>query len=342
MPLRVTSYDVARAAGVSQSAVSRCFTAGASVAPQTRELVLETAARLGYRPNRIAKGLSTRRSGLVAVLVPDVVSLYFPELLAQLGRALERHALRALLFARADEQGGGAVLAEALEHAVDGVVSALTFDEAALQPALEAAVPVVMLNRAAAVASVAGVASDHERAAAKIADLLLDAGHTRPALVTGPADSPTSMLRCRGFCERLRARGGVEPLLHRGDYTYAAGQSAGRRLLRGRSRPDAVFCANDAMAMGLIDAARFELDLRVPDDVSVVGFDDLMAAAWPAYALTTMRQPVRRLTARVAERLAALIAAPGSAAGFDVFACELIRRGSCRLPVAASAGDDRA
>lgn len=329
-PRRVTSYDVARRAGVSQSAVSRCFTQGASIAPETRQRVMEAAQALGYKPNRLAQGLSTSRSSLVAVLISEVVNLYFPEMLADLTRALEMRGLRLLLFVREDPRDGLALVEEALSHAVDGVISALALTPEMLEPAKAAGVPVVMLNRDGRAADVSSVISDHAGGAALIADKLVDAGCQRIAMVAGPADSPTGRWRGQAFLAQLSAHGLAPVATVEGNYTYESGRDAGRELLNPPNQVDGVFCANDAMAMGFLDVARFERGLTVPDDICIIGFDDLMASCWPSYALTTVRQRADLLTERVASLIAERINAPKRPAAHESIACEMISRSTCR------------
>jgi len=329
-PKRVTSYDVARRAGVSQSAVSRCFTEGASIAPATRRRVMAAAEALGYKPNRLAQGLSTSRSSLVAVLISEIVNLYFPELLADLTRALEVRGLRLLLFVREDERDGQELVEEALSHAVDGVISALALTSEMLEPAKVAGVPVVMLNRDGHAAEVSSVISDHASGAGLIADKLVDAGCRRIAMVAGPARSPTGRWRKDAFVGRLCERGLAPVTTIEGDYTYGSGRDAARRLLQPPIRVDGVFCANDAMAMGFLDVARFECGLRVPDTLCIIGFDDQMASGWPSYALTTVRQRADILADRVAALIAERIRSPNRPAAHERIACELISRATCR------------
>ena len=329
MSRRATSYDVARLAGVSQSAVSRCFTNGASIAPSTRSKVLQAARELGYVPNRMAQGLSTRRSSLIAVLLPSVVNLYFPELLGHLASALEKHDLRPLLFIREDGHHNGQLVAEALGHAVDGLISALALDKSALAPALDQQLPVVMLNRDGHAANVSSVTSDHGGGARAIADRLIDAHCQRIALVDAPEQSPTGRWRSDAFRDQIERRGRKVTACFRGDYTFGAGQQAARQLLDCDQPPDGLFCANDAMAMGVLDTARLELGFDIPGQLKIVGFDDLMASNWPSYQLSTVRQRVDLLSEAVADRMASLILNPQQEARHDLIGCEFVQRRTC-------------
>ena len=146
---RVTSYDVARVAGVSQSAVSRCFAPGASIAPATRELILKVAAELGYQPNALAQGLISGRTNLVAVLISSLTNLYYPEVLAELSRHLTERNMRVLLFSLNRESEVGTVLDQVWRHSVDGVISAARLTDAQLALFAGHQIPLVLYNRIA-------------------------------------------------------------------------------------------------------------------------------------------------------------------------------------------------
>lgn len=329
MTRRATSYDVARLAGVSQSAVSRCFTPGASIADATRLRVTEAARRLGYVPNRLAQGLSKKQSSLVALLLPSFVNLYFPELLADLTSALEKEGLRPLLFVRDDLTNGDRLVSEAVGHGVDGVISALDLNRSMLEPALNAGLPVVMLNRDGRKSSVSSVMSDHSSGAASVADLLVRAGCSRIAMIGGPEGSPTGRWRGEAFKARLSELRLQLAGSAAGDYTYGSGKKALAALLSAEPSIDGLFCANDGMAMGALDLARHERGLIIPDNIKIVGFDDLSASSWSGYGLTTVRQRVDILSGIVAKRMAERVRDPHLEACHDVVDCELIIRSTC-------------
>ena len=294
---RPTSVEVARRAGVSQSAVSRCFTPGASIAPATRAKVLRAARELGYQPNLVARSLATRRSHLVAVLLPQVTNRYYPEVLLCLSDALERHDLRMLLFTFPNDAAVDAIFAEIIRYQVDGVIMAGRPDPDLLTQYRQRNVPIVLFNRYWPDIDVSSVSCDHRRSAAEVARRLYREGRRRFAVVVGRVDSPTNQERERGFSDELVRRGGDPPAVAHGLYDYATTAAAVIELLRAQPAIDALFCTNDVMAFACLDALRQKLKRCPGQDVAVVGFDDMSAADWGSYRLTTVRQPLERMAA---------------------------------------------
>lgn len=295
---RATSYDVARLAGVSQSAVSRAFSDGASVSPQMRARVQAAARRLAFTPNLLARSLIKQRSNIVALIVTEFTTRFTPHILYRFGVELQRAGLHLLLFTVAGESPDDTVMAQLLDYPLDGVVSCTTLSADQLERLRVRGVPVVLFNRAAPTRAVASVCCDHVQMAAAIGRALFAAGHRRFAFVSGPRDAPVSIEREWGFVAALRELGVMRVRRIAGDYSYESGRVAGRKLGLSRRRPDAVFCANDTTALGVLDGLRVDACVRVPEDVSVVGFDDVPEAAQGAYRLTTVRPPLDDMVAR--------------------------------------------
>jgi DNA-binding LacI/PurR family transcriptional regulator len=324
-----TSYDVAQLAGVSQSAVSRCFREGASIAPATRARVLEAARKLGYQPNAIASGLITKRSNLVAVLISNLTNLYYPEVLAELTRLFSDRGIRVLLFALQAESDVDAVLAQVWRYRVDGAIVAARLSAAQLRDFSRHRVPLVLYNRFGEGEPVPSVCCDSAGGERQLIDRLVAAGHRHFGIITGPADSFVSQERVRGARERLREHG-LEPRIEKGSFDYISGSQGLERLLEA-GRLDALVCANDLMAIGAIDAARTSLGLKVPDDLSVVGFDGVGPAAWASYQVSTIRQPVHRMTEAAVSMLVERIEDPELPPEVRTFAGALIEGRSARL-----------
>ena len=326
---RATSYDVAQLAGVSQSAVSRAFRQGSSISQETRAKVEEAARRLGYEPSKIARSLITQRSGMIGVVMTDLTARNYPEILFHLGREVQETGNRMLLFAvPSDEDSSGA--SDLLSYHVDGIISSAALPKDMVATCAARGVPIVLYNRVPPSASVSAVGCDHQAAMEGLVDHLAKAGLTRPAFVAGPAAAPVSRDRLAGFRAALAQRGLTAPKVVHGDYSYESGRALARSLVVGPKRPDTVACANDSMALGLMDGIRFDLGLRVPEDVAVAGFDDLPQAAWPTYELTTLRQPVRRLTRAATRMLIEQIASEHSESERRLLAAELKIRRSTR------------
>ncbi|MCG8361312.1 MAG: LacI family DNA-binding transcriptional regulator [Kiloniellales bacterium] len=329
----VTALDVARAAGVSRSAVSRTFTEGASVSEKTRQSVLEAALRLGYSPNAIARSLITQRSRMVGLVIGELTNPFFAEVLETFSEKLQNVGLRVLLFSIARVHDIDDALPALLQYQVDGVIitSAVMSSEMARKCA-EAGKPVVLFNRNVRKGTSNYVSSDNRDGGRVVADFLVESGHRRIAFVAGTEETSTSVDRERGFTRQLKKHGLDRPLRDCGNFTYEGGAEAARRLLSAAKRPDAIFCADDVMALGVIDVARKEFSLRIPEDLSVVGFDDIPASGWPAYDLTTVRQRIEPMVDRAVEILLARIEQPDLPPEAHLVKGTLVTRGSARQP----------
>lgn len=337
MPGRVvTSHDVALRAGVSRSAVSRCFTPGASVADETRQRVLEAAKALGYRPNAIARSLNKGASRIIAVVLGYMDNPFYPALLDRLATRLQACGYRLLLLTAPADGTGEELYSEVLAYQVDGIILAsLLLSSALAEQCRAAGVPVVLVNRRVADANASSVTADNRTGARVIADFLLAGGHSRFAYLAGLHSSSTNRDREQAFRKRLAEAGHNEILREEGHYTQHGAREAARRLLSRQKPPDAIFCANDHMAFAAMDVARFERGLDVPRDVSIVGFDDVVAAAWPAYALTTFEQPVDAMAEATINLMLARLSSNAEAADFGQhirIPGDLVVRSSARRP----------
>jgi len=288
---RVTSAQVARRAEVSQSAVSRSFTPGASVAPGTRQRIMEAARELGYRPNAIARSLISGRSRMIGLVAAYLDNQFYPIVLERLARALQDRDYHTLLFI--SEPGDqDRELEKLLAYQVDAVVMAsATLSSALARECLDAEIPVVLFNRDVPDSPASSVTSDNMAGGRLVADYLLDSGHQRFAYIAGAENSSTNRDREAGFVQGLQSRGVKLHQREVGAYSHHGAAQATLAMMRSDAPPDAIFVANDHMAFAVLDTLRLTLGLRVPEDVSVIGFDDVPQAAWGAYSLTTVAQP---------------------------------------------------
>jgi DNA-binding LacI/PurR family transcriptional regulator len=331
MPVRATSYDVARHAGVSQSAVSRCFKQGASVAPRTREKILASARALNYYPNAIAQGLITKRSNLVAIIISNLTNLYYPEVLAELTQRLSTHGIRVLLFSLAAESDVDEVLDQVWRYRVDGAIVAARLQPAQLAAFADRGVPVVLYNRIGEGVPVASVCCDSVSGEQALVEALVEGDHQVFGIIAGPSDSYVGEERVEAARRRLQQLG-HDCLIVRGNFDYSSGDSALKDLMRMTDgKLDALICANDLMAIGAIDSARINFGIAVPGDLSVVGFDGVGPATWLAYQVTTIRQPVRRMTDAAVTMLIERIERPELSPEQRLFAGELLPGSSARL-----------
>jgi len=329
---RATSYDVAELAGVSQSAVSRVFQPGASASKEMRDRVMSAANKLGYRPNAIARGLITQRSNMVAVVISKQTNLYYPEVLVQLTQHFFEKGIRVLLFTLENEGDIDSMLEQMLQYQVDGVVTAAILTQRQLEIIENAEIPVIFYNRTLPERLVNSVRCDQEEGERWLVTELVDAGHKSFAIVSGPEDSQVSMERTQGALQKLEELHIDDVTIVSGDYGYASGRAAFAEILRKRNAPpDAVIAANDVMAIGCIDEARGAAGLRVPEDISIVGFDGVGPARFAAYDLSTVRQPVGRMSEAAVSMLIDRIEDPDLTPEKRVFSGDRIRGGSARL-----------
>ena len=331
---KVTSQDVARRAGVSQSAVSRVFTPGASFSEKTAAKVRKAAGELGYRPNVLARSLITGRSRIIGLVVAYLENYFYPEALEKLSNALQAEGYHLLVFLVPRTAGGiEDTLQEIVDYQVDGIVLASVALSSELATRCRAAgIPVVLFNRSQDGPPLPTVTSDNFSGGRDIARFLVAGGHRRIGYIAGWEGASTQRDREAGFRSALR-EAGIEPCAREvGDYQFTRAQEAARRMFAGADRPEAVFVANDHMAFATMDVLRFEFGLRIPHDVSVVGFDDVPPAAWPAYDLTTVRQDASAMVAETVRLLRANIEDPDTAPRSVCLPANLIPRASARIP----------
>ncbi len=328
---RANSALVARRAGVSVAAVSRAFTPGATIAAETRQRVLAAASDLGYVPRTLLRATVDAPPG-VGVVMGDMTNPFFPEMLERLTLGLRARGYGVQVHCAPRGTEVDAVIPDLFRVPLAGVL----MGSAMLSPGLaracrERGVPVVLLNRAVPTPGVSMVGCDNHAGGMRVAELFLRTGRRRIAFMGGRPDIASGIERGRGFRDALAAAGRTLHAAEAGGFSHEAAYEAARRLFALPEPPDAVFCANDVMALAVLDMARHVCGLRVPEDVSVVGFDDIAMASWPAYRLTTIRQRTEVMTEEALDLLARLGAAPDAAGISRLVAGELVVR-STTLP----------
>lgn len=331
---RITSMDVAERAGVSQSAVSRVYTKGASVSKKTREKVHQAAKALGYRPNVLARSLITGRSRIIGLVVAYLNNQFYPQAVEKISKALQAEGYHVLIFMASNaEENLDRVLDEILDYQVDGIIAAsvaLSSDFAAR--CTQEGVPVVLFNRTQDDDRLSAVTSDNFAGGVKAAGFLVAGGHARIAHIAGWDGASTQRDRESGFMHALQQGGHSLFARVDGRFDEETTRKAARALFDRPDYPDAVFVANDHMAFLAMDVIRHELGLRVPDDVSVVGFDDVPLAAWASYDLTTVRQPANAMVAHTVTTLLDQIEDNEAAPKRVSIDGPLVIRGSARIP----------
>lgn len=299
----VTSEDVARRAGVSRSAVSRTFTEGASVSDRTRQAVLKAAEELGYRVNRLARGLISERSTLVGVLGANLSAPYMASQLDALSRALLQEGMQCLLLNAAEaESNVNGLIDQILEFRARAIVVMSGAPPSSIvKECIANGVRVILVNKLIDGVKTDTILADDDVGARLAADALIQSGCRRPAIVSSAVGTSSLTHREAACAARFSAAGLTPVRWSNGPTAYETGVAAARELLA-QHDIDGVFCVTDLIALGFLDAAR-DLGRTVPDDIQVIGFDDIPQASWLNYRMTTVRQPVDSLTEAVIKAL---------------------------------------
>lgn len=327
----VTSIDVARLAGVSQSSVSRVLNADSSreVKEETREKVLTAAKELGYKPNIIARSMISCKTDIIGVVIGNPVGPFYSKIMMKLMTKIQESGKQCLMFTVKSEENIDKILQRVLQYQVDGIIitsAALSREMANL--CIQTETPIVLFNRFVSGLNISSVYCDNIEAGRIVAQFLWENGYKKIAYIGYEKDAASEMERKIGFYGKLREYGIYNVKEERSDYTYEAGYKAAIRLLKQDNSLEAIFCSSDLIAMGAMDAARIEMGLKVPGDISIIGFDNVPMAAWPSYDLTTVHQPVEELGDETMDVLSELMENPGKAPITRMLRMELIERGS--------------
>ena len=339
----VTIKDVARESGVNTSTVSRALNNGYGVNDETRKHVMEVASRLNYRTNQVARGLVTGRSQSIGLVVSDIRNPFF----AEVARGAEDAAYRAgrdLVLCnsdlKAEKQMG--YFDSLLAKRVDGIVmnSVAGLSRAQQDQLWAANVPIVLLNRSTVYRRFSSVLGDNLQGGEIAGNYLIDLGHIRVSHITGPRAHGNLTDRAKGFLKTLRDRGLPEPEIVYGEHTFAGGYESARRLLGADRKITAIFAGNDVLAFGCIRAA-IEKGIRIPDDLSIIGFDNVEISQITNPPLTTIDQPKYEIGKAAVEMLLNMMEKDGiREPEHRVIGVRLIERQSCRK-VSQSAGPSR-
>ncbi|MGH3154228.1 MAG: LacI family DNA-binding transcriptional regulator [Streptosporangiaceae bacterium] len=334
-----TIKDVARAAGVAASTVSRYLNGQLRVSPATEAKVLEAVAELGYVPNAAARNLAHRRSGVIGFVVPEISNPYFGTIADYVVEAVERHGRLVLLCSHRSQSVKQASYIDLLASgAIDGMLYLGSFrTNERLAAAIADGLPVVIVDEPiAGLPPVPTVVMDDYAGGYQATSYLVALGHRRIAFVSGPAELGSVQERYRGYCDALSV-GGLDSSSQvrlSGQFTEQFGMSALPHLLAAASPPSAAFVASDYIALGVLSAAETH-GIRVPGDLSIVGFDDIRFAQYVRPRLTTIRSPVDRLAATGVELLFERLADPGAPARTQILSVELVIRESAAAPALA-------
>lgn len=326
---RATLDDVAKKASVSASAVSRTFTPGASVSKKTRQRVLKAAEEIGFQPNVLARSLMTGRSDLIALVTNAFANPFINSVIDVFTSELQERNLLPLVFNLKGDFDWNHAVNLIRQYQIDGViVASSTIDVLFLEKILDAKVPLIQaFGRYLGTREMDSVFVDNLGGGRRAAQELLARGYRRPGFIGAPSSVSTTRDRLSGFHEVL-AEAGIQPIVARSNgYSYSAGYQITQELFQTHPELDSVFCADDLLGLGALDALRFELNRNVPE-VGVIGFNDIVAASWPSHQLTTFSADTGHVVINAIEMLTARITEGSKAAEQRIVNCQFIERGS--------------
>jgi LacI family transcriptional regulator len=327
-----TIRDVAREAGVSVATVSRVFNNSGPVREETRRRISDVALRLRYSPNSAARSLSRQQADTIGVLLPDLYGEFFSEVIRGIDQLVQREGWHLLVSSSHNERTDIEAALRAMRGRVDGLlVMSPDLDARALSENLPANLPVVLLNCEVDGRAYDSLNIDNYGGALAMMGHLLERGHRRIGLITGLPRNHDARERLRGSHAALAAAGlRADPcLVVQGDFSESSGYRAAHVLLERGPLPTAIVAGNDSMAIGALSAL-VESGVRVPEDVALVGFDDIPIARYVAPPLTTVRVRIPELGGRAAARLLAALAQDGAREPVqELLPTELVIRRSC-------------
>lgn len=312
---RVSIVDVARLAGVSQATAARVFDPkwDGKVHESKRSAVEAAAKTLGYYgANALVRGLKGSRTGIIALVIGPTMGYFYMEVVAKIIRAVRARGWQILIFETQPTQDVNEIVAQLHCYQVDGVIVTVAATAGVISDSCaDSDLPMVVFNREVKNLICSSVYCPSEVAGAQAADFLMDQGHLRFGVISGDANPSKEVGRANGFCQRVAQRGGTIAGVQVGDYGYQPGYEACQALLS-TAIPDAIFCTEDSIAMGAIDAAKELFSLDVPNDLSIMGFDNTSVGEFHAYGLTSMRYPVDTMIQRALDTLTHMMERPGS------------------------------
>lgn len=326
-----TLRDVAERAGVSRSAVSRTFTEGASVSARTREIVERVAQELGYHPNALASSLTTGRTKLIGLVLNNFHNPFFLEVFDLFTRQLQASGLRPLMVNLTDQTNPTSSVRMLRQYSVDGVVLAsstlpLSFAEAFR----DANLPIVhSFGKYSATPRVNIVGIDNVECGRMAARTLAERGYRKVGFLGGPEHATSTQDRMAGFYEELSTHRGLS-VSHSfaQDYTFKAGRNEMQKLIEG-GVAEAYFCGDDILSIGALSALQ-EKGLRIPEDVGLIGLNDMELSGWENINLTTIGQPIPDIVESTIDLMKNLMENPDATPESRLFECQLIERGTLR------------
>jgi len=329
--MMVTLKEVAERAGVSRSAVSRTFTEGASVSDKTRRKVERAADELGYQPNALASSLTTGRTKLIGLVSNNFHNPIFLEVFDLFTKGLQDRGLRPLLVNLSDETDPKNSVRMLRQYSVDGViVASSTLPPSFAKAFRDARVPVVhSFGRHTTSPNVHVVGIDNLECGRMAVQTLVGCGYTNIAFLGGPQSATSTQDRLRGFEEEVSRHQDITANhSYASAYSFDAGREEMLRLLSDKPA-QAYFCGDDVLSIGALSAIR-SAGLSVPEDIGLIGLNDMEMARWQNIDLTTIRQPIRQIIASSIELIVAMLHEPDRYPEARLFPCHVVERGTLR------------
>lgn len=296
----VSAQRVAELAGVSRSAVSRTFTDGASVSSNTRSKVLAAAETLGYHVNHLARGLINENSNIVCILAADIDAPYHARFIETLTRQLQAAGKITMIVNTSGDVGAHNALRQTLHYRADAsIVLSGQPDQQLIETCLNNGQRVIEVNREQTFDGAEHIGVSNRESSRQAFHMLHRAGCRNIAVVASNLGTPSLVARETAFVDEACDTDATVSITRTGTTSYGSGAEIARQLFSQRDRPDGAFAVTDLLACGFMDAARNEFGISVPEELSIIGFDDIEQAGWSAYSLTTFRQPLEEISAHI-------------------------------------------
>lgn len=324
---RNTSIDVAKLAGVSQATVSRAFNPSFKMNPATRQKVFDAAQALNYAPDAIARSLISNSTNMIAVIMQNTINPFYAKVLAKLSVQLRKFGKQILYFYLDDPDNLQQMINQVLQYRVDGIlITSVNLSSTIADTCVNFGIPVILFNRQINNPRIRAVCCDNLQAGRDCADYFVMKGYQKFAFVGGFDTASTTQNRKEGFLTRLKERGFGHVMVYPSDYTYQAGQLAFHRIMKENpAPPDAIFCISDLVCAGVIDAIRYDYKMNIPDDIAVIGFDDIELASYRSFNITSFVQPMDEMISYVCK----LLFSPDECSqdpAVTLFPCKLVTR----------------
>ena len=327
----ITIVNVAKEAGVSISAVSRAYNPTGKCSAKMRAKVFAAAEKLGYIPNRLASGIKSR-SHLIGILVSEFENPIYLSILKDFTDKIQARNCHSLLINVSTDLNIDDAVSLLVGYRIDGlIITSPNLPDRISSTQLEQNIPSIIFGRPSNEDDIPAVYCNNVESGQLAAQLFIDRGYKKPAFIGGPITASTTTERQRGFINHLAENGYQDWFfVEGGQYSYDAGYHATLRVFESNLKPDALFYADDIMACGGMDALRYELNRKIPEDVGVIGVDDIRLAQSRAYDLTTIRQPFDEMVNATVDTLFNMIETETLSSEQIILPCNMIERGSTR------------